>query len=147
MKFNWFFDSHFLKAHASYMNLTFTLLRPFPRKPTPKLLVPRRRALFFAKRFLLRFCSLPCFFSYTLLGLEYFYWRIYEYTSSDKWLSHQLPMAYYYLKLDIDRLLLSRYRSMVFFLKDSSPPSFFALHKDSHHFHMHRNPSIFHRPW
>ena len=145
MKFNWFFDSHFLKAHSYYMNVTFSLLRPFPRKPTPQQLVPRRRAFFFAKRFLLRFCPLPLFLSFTLFGLEYFYWRIYEYHSWTTWLDGLLPMAYFYLKLDIDRLLLSRYRSMGHLLETSKREAFPRFYKDESSSLMRHNKPIFHR--
>lgn len=146
MKFNWFFDTYFLKTHGSYLNvnITFNFIRPMKRKTALQPRLPRRRAIFFAKRFLLRFCPLPLFFSYTLLGLEYFYWRIYEYASSRRWLDHRLPLIYYYLKLNIDRLMLSRYYTLVGVLKDSTLLSLRPIYEDWGSSYIRSNKPIFH---
>lgn len=143
MKFNWFFDYYFLEQHSRYMALTLHFQRPFQRKSTPEHSIPRRRALFFAKRFLLRFCKLPIHFSYLLLGLEYYYWRIHELDAHDRWTQNLLPTAYYYTKLDIDRLLICRYRVMVNSLRSHINAKSDSLCMDSFFEYLHSNPSIF----
>jgi len=84
MKYNYFFDRYYLESHGRFMSTDFHLLRPFYRKDTFENRIPRRRAFFFAKRFLLRFCSFPLHFSYLFLGLEYYFWRIYELDAIDR---------------------------------------------------------------
>lgn len=148
MKYNWFFDSYFLQAQRPYMVLHSKLNRPFLNRGSTTYSIGRGRAMVFARRFLLRFCSLPQYFSYTLLGLEYFYWRIHEQDAVATWRQDVLPLAYYYVKLNIDKLITSRHRTLIQRLRLSLQELYPSLHSalDAFYFKL-RNRAVYEKKY
>lgn len=145
MKYNWFFDRYFLRAQSFYRTIHQSLDRPFRSKSTDTYSIQRSRALIFAKRFLLRFCALPMAFSYTLLGLEYYYWRLHELNAIATWTHNVLALTYYYVKLSIDKLLCSRYRSLLQFLHLTIRLFYPSLHMHSAFHYNFRNVAVYQR--
>lgn len=128
MKYSWFFDNYFLETQKPYMTLHSKSNRPFLNRSSATYSIDRRRAMIFARRLLLRFSPLPLYFSYTLLGLEYYYWRIHELDAVATWRQDILPMVYYYVKLNIDKLITSRYRTLIQRLRFSLQELYPSLH-------------------
>lgn len=93
----------------------------------------RQQYLFnFAKEYMMSYLTVPVYYTYSVVGLEYYYWRIFSINSKEKWLDSRLHYYYYFIKLDVDTLISSRYQSFSrFFVERANEPDMRLWYTDT----------------
>jgi hypothetical protein len=93
------------KLKLPNLRIKRAMRRLFPIKP-------KRLKLFnYARHFLTPFLTMPVYYTYAIVGLEYYRWRIFSVNDNEKWLNSKLHYAYYFIKLDVDSLNIARNQS------------------------------------